>query len=166
MEEWRGAAAPLSLTVWFKELLFASLPLCLSVALKGRELCLCSLAGICLKNKKKDKKSRKNNIACGLCGSFPHWTPWSATEEQDKRNISLGFTWFVYISLNGKEFFRPVLHLVADMVCSMTAVPAAFWIAEFPCKEICCYFPCFFDVQPKWSLWRSICLLLTAIIFI
>lgn len=59
VEEWRGAAAPLSLTVWFKELLFASLALCLSVALKGREPCLCSLIGICLKNNNKKKKVRK-----------------------------------------------------------------------------------------------------------
>lgn len=64
VEEWRGAAAPLSLTVWFKELLFASLALCLSVALKGRELCLCSLIGICLKNNKKKSKKNKGASSC------------------------------------------------------------------------------------------------------
>lgn len=63
-EEWRGAVAPISLTVWFKELFFAGLALCLSVALKGREnhVSARSLAFVLKIIKKKKKGGEEGNI--------------------------------------------------------------------------------------------------------
>lgn len=78
VEEWRGAAAPISLTGWFKELFFAAMALCLSVALKGRE-CFCSLIGICLKNNKK-KKGKTRECAIERGRQFSTLNPWSAVE--------------------------------------------------------------------------------------
>lgn len=34
-----------------------------------------------------------------------------------------------------RRFFMPALHLVTDAFCTETAVPAAFWVAEFPCRR-------------------------------
>lgn len=82
VEEWRGAAAPISLTGWFKELFFAGMALCLSVALKGRENSISapSLAFVLKIIKKKKKgKTRECAVERGR-ESFPHWTPWSAVE--------------------------------------------------------------------------------------
>lgn len=91
-EELGGAAAPISLTAWFKELLFTGLALCLSVALKGKEnhVSAPSLAFVLKiikmrkKKKKRERKKTKKGVHESVGESFPCWAPCSATEWQQE----------------------------------------------------------------------------------
>lgn len=121
---------------------------------REREPCLCSFIGICLKNNKKKKKGggrRKHKRDCAVeCGRVFHTEP----SGQPLSNKATGvfhcasshdlFTFALMV----RSFFTPALHIVTDTVCTETVVPAAFWIAEFPCKRYVAILYVF-DMQPK-----------------
>lgn len=138
MEEWGRAAAPISLTAWFKELLFAGLALCLSVALKGRESCISAPSLAFVLKIIKMKEEKQGGVCLERGGEFLMLNPLIS------RWVTMGISHWAPHDLFSIMMwcFFPPSPLVTDPLCTEAGAPAASGIAV-SLQERCCCFMCF-----------------------